>query len=336
MNRQKLADQIVKFLPPRLREYLLMLSDQDLERLQEIRLRVNRPLNLNFAAADLFLGRSGLTPDPLRGEVVRREDLEQAILFLSNHSLYALDEELRQGFITIPGGHRVGFVGHGVLKEGKIKQLKDFSGINIRITREVKGCADPILPFILKGQHDIHHTIIISPPRCGKTTLLREIISKLSDGFQGFSGFKIGVVDERSELAGSFQGIPRHHLGLRTDVLDHCPKTAGIYLLIRSMSPEIIATDEIGSSADVVAISEAVNAGIRLITTVHGRDIDELSRRPVLQDLLQSRIFTRYVILSDHRGAGTIEGIYDENLTQLSLLKNRSYQLSEKGRVNYG
>ncbi len=238
--------------------------------------------------------------------------------FLSNHSIYALDEEMRQGFITIPGGHRVGFVGKGIIKDGVIRQIKEFSGINFRITRDVKGCANRIIPCLIKEKGDIHNTLIVSPPRCGKTTLLRDLIRQLSNGFSNFPGLKIGVVDERSELGGSYQGIFRHDLGIRTDLLDHCPKSEGMYLLIRSMSPQVIATDEIGSSDDIAAILEAVNAGIRLITTVHGRDMQELMKRPVLKGLIVGKIFTRYIILSQRNGVGTIAGIYDETLTELS------------------
>jgi stage III sporulation protein AA len=333
MNRQEFVEQIVKFFPQRLRSYFDALTEEDVKRLQEVRLRVNRPLNLLFADQDLFLGKTGLQGDPMKGAMVSKEDLGQAILFLSNHSIYALDEELRQGFITIPGGHRVGFVGYGVIKEGELKQIKEFSGVNFRITRELRGCADPIMPYLLTEVGDLHHTMIISPPRCGKTTLLRDLIRQLSNGVRGFDGIKIGVVDERSELAGSFQGVPRHDLGIRTDVLDHCPKSSGMYLLIRSMSPQVIATDEIGSAHDVAAIQEAVNAGIRLITTVHGRDLQELEQRPILHELLHKRIFTRYVILSARSSPGTIEGIFDEDFTPVVISPTWK---STKERIGYG
>lgn len=333
MNRKEFSEQIVKFFPQRLRGYFDSLKEDDVQRLQEVRLRVNRPLNLLFADGDLFLGKAGLQENPINGEIISKEDLGQAILFLSNHSIYALDEELRQGFITIPGGHRVGFVGYGVVKEGELKQLKEFSGVNFRITRELPGCADPILPYLLTEVGSLHHTMIISPPRCGKTTLLRDLIRQLSNGTREFDGLKVGVVDERSELAGSFQGVPRHDLGIRTDVLDHCPKSTGMYLLIRSMSPQVIATDEIGSAEDVAAIREAVNAGIRLITTVHGQDLQELEQRPLLHELLKSRIFTRYVILSARFSPGTIEGIFDEHFTPLVISPTRK---SIKERIRYG
>lgn len=401
MDRKEFTEQIVKFLPQRLRSLFELLPEDAFDRLQEIRLRTGRPLNVLYSNEEYFLGQAGLFFEPERGEVIKSEDIQQAILFLSNHSVYALDEELRQGFITIPGGHRVGFVGYGVVKDGEIKQLKEFSGINFRITREIKGSANLILPFLqrsrvwptikpgfghgyVSNQHhgcvsnqyhecvsdqhygcisdlhqnpnqsyqrtsgsdafnvindahynglypDIHHTMIISPPRCGKTTLLRDLIRQLSNGFLGQAGMKVGVVDERSEIAGSFLGKPRHDLGIRTDVLDHCPKSGGMYLLIRSMSPQVIATDEIGSAEDVAAIQEAVNAGIRLITTVHGRDLLELSMRPILRDLIESKIFTRYIILSNRLGAGTIEGIYDENRQQLYAKNTGSDVYSEAG-----
>lgn len=333
MNQNEFTEQIVKFFPQRIRGYFDRLREEDVKGLQEVRLRVNRPLNLLFGDRELFLGKAGLQREPEQGEIIRREDLGQAVLFLSNHSIYALDEELRQGFITIPGGHRVGFVGYGVMKEGELKQIKEFSGLNFRITRELPGCANSVLPFLLTESGDIFHTMIISPPRCGKTTLLRDLIRQLSNGTVEAPGLKIGVVDERSELAGSFQGVPRHDLGIRTDVLDHCPKSAGMYLLIRSMSPQVIATDEIGSAEDVAAIREAVNAGIRLITTVHGRDLQELEQRPILRDLLRQHIFTRYVVLSARSSPGTIEGIYDEHFTPCVI---SPIWKATKERIGYG
>lgn len=333
MDRKEFSEQIVKYLPQRLRNFFNFLNENQLQQLQEIRFRVNRPLNLLFAHGDMFIGKSGLHSDPRNGEIVSKEDVGQVILFLSHHSIYALDEELRQGFITIPGGHRVGFVGYSVVKEGELRQIKEFSGVNFRITREIPGCADATIPHILKEDNDLHHTMIISPPRCGKTTLLRDLIRQLSNGTDDFTGMKVGVVDERSELAGSFQGIPRHDLGNRTDVLDHCPKSVGMYLLIRSMSPQIIATDEIGSMGDVAAIQEAVNAGIRLITTVHGRDLPELQRRPILRELLESRIFTRYVVLSARTAPGTVEGIFDEDFAPLTI--SPAWKV-KKERVGYG
>lgn len=333
MNRKTFLEQIVKFLPQRIRSYFEVLTDAKIQNLQEIRLRVGRPLNLIFGNADLFLGPVGLTANSAQGVMIQSDDVGQAILFLSNHSIYALEEELRQGFITIPGGHRVGFVGHGIIHEGKIKQIKNFSGLNFRITREIVGCSNSVLPYLMTNSGGIHHTMIISPPRCGKTTLLRDLICQISNGNldydPDFSGLKVGVVDERSELAGSYQGVHRHDLGIRTDILDHCPKSEGMYLLIRSMSPEVIATDEIGSKEDVMAIQEAVNAGIRLITTVHGRNLQELFSRPILQELLSSKIFARYVVLSNRSRPGTIEGVYDENFlklqqpSELNLIKER-------------
>lgn len=317
MIRETFNQEIVKLLPQRLRGYFNQITDDKLKKLQEIRLRVDRPLNLVFSSGDYFLGERGLSSEPEDGEIMSPADLKQAILFLSNHSVYALEEELRQGFITIPGGHRVGLVGHGIIKNGKLDKIKDFSALNFRVTREIRGVADTVIPQIVRSNNDIYNTMIVSPPRCGKTTLLRDLIRQLSNGFSGFTGKKIGVVDERSEIAGSYQGRYRHDLGVRTDVLDHCPKSKGMYLLIRSMSPQIIATDELGSPDDVAAIEEAVRAGVRLITTVHGQDLAELQERPILKNLLTSKIFNRYIILSHRRGAGTIEGIFNQNLVNL-------------------
>jgi stage III sporulation protein AA len=222
---------------------------------------------------------------------------------ITNHSMYTMEEELRRGFITIAGGHRIGLAGRTVLSGGKVEHIRDISGFNIRIAREVCGAADPVLPQLLDfKQNSVLHTLILSPPQHGKTTLIRDLARQISNGTWGhpearWPGLKVGIVDERSEIAGSRNGVPSYDVGPRTDVMDGCPKAEGMMMMIRSMSPEVLVVDEIGRLEDAEALAEALHAGVRVIATAHGSSLDDLSSRPALSKLLQSGFFQMYVVL---------------------------------------
>ncbi|WP_207724762.1 stage III sporulation protein AA [Thermanaerosceptrum fracticalcis] len=302
---QALPNNIRHLMEHNLKFYL-----QDIE---EIRMRIERPLLIRMGLKEVTVDPDRkLTNDYGRGYLVRREDIEQGMEILSQSSLYAWEDELKNGYLTIPGGHRVGIVGKGVLDKGRIKTLKEISGLNYRIGREVPGCADKLLPSLI-NEGRIYNTLIISPPQCGKTTLLRDVVRQLSDGIprMHFSGVNVGLVDERSEIAGMYQGQPQFLIGLRTDVLDACPKAQGMMMLIRSMSPRVVATDEIGREEDIEALYQALQAGVNVITTVHGHSLKELQERPVLKELLRWGYFERLVFLSRRRGVGTIEAVWD-------------------------
>ena len=210
--------------------------------------------------------------------------------FASDYSIYSVEDELRNGYITIRGGHRIGIAGKALMDNKGVRTLKNFSGLNIRISREKLGIASKILPYILNSKGEFLNTLLVSPPQCGKTTLLRDIIRMISRGvpYMNFRGLKVGVVDERSELGACFQGIPQNDLGPRTDILDCCPKAEGMIMLIRSMSPQVIATDEIGKVEDSIAIEEAMMAGIKLITTVHGRSLENILNKNIVGKLVRS------------------------------------------------
>ena len=218
----------------------------DFSCLQEIRLRTGKPLTVLYRGKEKLLTK------------VEQEDIRETLEYISNYSLYAYENEMRQGFITIEGGHRVGMAGKVVMEEGKIKNLKYISSINVRVAHEVKGCADRLFPYITK-ERQICHTLIISPPRCGKTTLLRDMIRQISDGNRWVKGVPVGVVDERSELGACYMGRAQNDLGIRTDILDCCPKADGMLMLIRSMAPQVIAVDEIGAREEICAIEYALS-----------------------------------------------------------------------------
>jgi len=289
----------------------------DYEQLQEIRMRVNGPLMVVYNNKEYFVTKtSTLSCDMDRAYVVDKNEMKETMEYVGNYSLYAFEDEIRQGFITIQGGHRVGIAGKTVIENGRIKNIKHISFINVRLSHQVKGCADRVIPYITDREH-VYHTLIISPPRCGKTTLLRDIIRQLSDGGRGRSGMTVGVVDERSEIGACYLGVPQNDLGIRTDILDCCPKADGMLMLIRSMSPAVIAVDEIGQKEDLDAIEYVINCGCRLVATVHGSCIDDVKLKPLLGRLVKEKIFERYIILNNQGGIGVVREIYDDRGTRI-------------------
>jgi stage III sporulation protein AA len=218
-------------------------------------------------------------------------------------SVYAHSDELRQGFLTLPGGHRVGFAGHVVTEGGQIRTMKYISALNVRLAKPVLGCGENVLPHLYSGGR-LCSTLLVSPPQAGKTTLLRDLARLVSE-----KGLRTVVVDERGELAGCYHGIPQLDVGPRTDVLDACPKVDGVIMALRALSPQLIVTDEVGREADAIALQEAANAGVAVFASAHGRSIPELHRRPGLAMMLKAGSFERIIVLSSRLGPGTIEEI---------------------------
>ncbi|MDR1700482.1 MAG: stage III sporulation protein AA [Lachnoclostridium sp.] len=315
-------DEIVRVLPAEIRDAVNNL-DIEYEKLQEIHLRVGRPLMLIYDNRELILNRKNHSIKNKNSTgagqtyIMNAEDLQESMEYISNYSMYAFEEELRQGFITIQGGHRVGIAGKAVMQGNHVSGIRHVSFINIRLSHQIRGCADDVMRYIAdKGK--VFHTLIISPPKCGKTTLLRDIIRQLSDGKRSYNGVperegkNIAVVDERSELGACYQGVPQNDLGIRTDVLDCCPKAEGMMMMIRSMSPDVIAVDEIGSKADMEAIHHAINCGCVIIATVHGSNMDDVRKKPILGQLVTEKVFQRYIILTNEGHVGKVKEIFDE------------------------
>ena len=321
MREKKPMEEVYNFLPPKIQWLMKINAGEHMAHAEEIRLRLNKPLIISGSGWDSFITEKGdLTKDEKKAYFTTIEDIKKASEIIQGFSVYSFGEELKNGYITIPGGHRVGISGRAVIENGNVKTIKDISFINYRIAKEVLGAADKVIPYIITSQSSVFNTLIISPPQCGKTTLLRDIIRQLSNGLEARNivGFKIGLVDERSEIAACFLGGPRNEVGIRTDVLDACPKSLGIIMMIRSMSPDIIATDEIGRKEDADALMEGASAGVKIIATMHGSDIEDLHKKIELQKI-HGDFFERIIILGKSKGVGTIEKIYDREGRTLYL-----------------
>lgn len=305
-------DELLKIFSLKLRTIFGKLMI-DFDKLQEIRLRMNAPLIIIYNNKETFITEDAKFADnPMKAVHITKNEIKETMEYISNYSLYAFEDEIKQGFITINGGHRIGIAGKIIIEDDMIKGMKHISFINIRLAHQVKGCAERVLPYLVNRHgNGIYHTLIISPPRCGKTTLLRDIIRQLSNGSKYLFGMSIGVVDERSEIGACYMGTPQNELGIRTDILDCCPKAKGMMMLIRSMSPQIIAVDEIGSKEDLEAIDYVIGCGCKLIATVHGSSIEDIKSKPTLGDLVRKKLFERYIILSNHSEIGHLEEIYD-------------------------
>ena len=315
-------EEILKIVSSKLRR-ILESSDMDFERLQEMRIRMLEPFIVIYDGDEFFVSEKGeCLKQPVNSYHITAADIKETIEYISNFSLYAYEDEIRQGFITVQGGHRIGLAGKVVLENDRVKSVKHISFINIRMSHERKGCGECILPYIFEGDR-VCHTLIISPPGCGKTTLLRDIVRLISDGYENRQGLSAGVVDERSEIGACYRGVPQNDIGMRTDVLDCCPKAEGMLMLIRSMSPAVIAVDEIGKREDIDALAYVMNCGCQILATVHGSSIDDIRNKPVLRKLVEERLFKRFVIISGGRKPGNVEVIFDE---RGSVLYDRNLQ----------
>jgi len=321
-----MQESILSILPYSLKSIVQNLPVSLQGRLEEIRIREDRPLEVSWPGDFAFVTReSGLVRDPLGAYKPSSAECKTVLEQLTNHSLYSFEEELRRGYITIAGGHRVGLAGRVVLEDGSVRAVRDISSFNIRIAREVIGVSQTIVPMLLDPlQRKVHNTLVVSPPQRGKTTLLRDLARAFSHGDTGGRtalgrGLKVGVVDERSEIAAAYRGVPRFDLGPRTDVLDSCPKAEGMMMMIRSLSPELIVVDEIGRPEDAAALNEALHAGISVIATAHGYGFEDVSTRPVLRELFEAKLFQRLVVLSMRGTSERSFQVYDEQGTPLPI-----------------
>lgn len=292
-------DNILKCFPNHIRE--LLKNNIDANILEEIRVRNNLPLILKLGENEKVLEYK-----------ITTEDMNYIFQKICENSIYTYQNQIANGFITIKGGNRVGIVGTAVIKDGQVTNFNYISSLNFRISRQIIGCSNSIINKIIDTENNsIYNTLIISPPGMGKTTLLKDIIRNISNGIDGmFEGINVTVVDERGEISATYKGIMQNDLGIRTDVINDMPKSIGMKMAIRSMSPKIIVADEIGSIQDSEAIKYAMCCGVKGIFAAHGRNIEEVMKNPELKELLDNKIFDKIITI---KGRENGNFLIDEN-----------------------
>lgn len=294
-----MLDEILKILPEEIKQEIGKIGSS--EGITEIRLRVGKRGVVISSGIEI-----------LTKAIVTLRDLLDILVKVSKNSLYAIQNDINNGFVVIPGGHRIGICGEVVIQDSKVKNIKNVNSMNIRVARQLIGCSDKLMGYII--QNGIFtNTLIVSPPGCGKTTMLRDIIRNLSNGVKkyGFYGRNVGLVDERGEIASVSQGIANLDLGIRTDIISNSPKYIGLEMLVRSMGIDILATDEVGSKEDIEAIKYASLSGVGLVFTMHGSSLEDISKKTGIKELIRDNLFENVVILSNKKGPGTIEKIHN-------------------------
>lgn len=292
------SEELQRYMPSRIRMILSSLAERigtDTESeiiTEEIRLRCNAPLTVGICGESCFVtAEGGMTNYEDNAYKVSAEEVREAFGKICENSVYTYLDEIRRGYITLDGGHRVGICGKAVCEKGAIAAISEVSSLNFRIAHEIIGIADGIIDKIINGS-DVESTLIIAKPQMGKTTLLRDVIRQVSD-----RGFKCGVADDRGELAAMHKGIPGNRIGAQTDVIDSAPKAAAVEMLLRTMSPKVIATDEIANKEEADALLLAAGTGVRVIATAHGDGAEDACRRPIIANLLKEKVFKQAIVL---------------------------------------
>ncbi len=288
--------QAVQALPQRLRQEALSLPAGDRARAEELRLRAGWPMTAVLPEGER----------PLGGAPVEGRELEQLVEIASRASLHTVLDQVRRGYLTFEGGHRIGLCGTAALREGEIHALRAISSANLRIARQVKGAAAPVLDGLCPGGR-LADTLILAPPGLGKTTLLRDVIRSVSEG-EGCTPLRVSLADERGEVAAMYSGRPQLEVGRRTDVAEGCPKAQGLMLLLRAMNPQVLAVDEITAPEDVGALIAAAGCGVTLLATAHGEGRAGLERRPLYRPLLDEGLF-RFLVRIRREGERRIHTI---------------------------
>ncbi len=295
MQETKTMNLMTKYFPKHIKEALENnISEEEVNIIEEIRIRINLPIIVKLAEKEKIIDYK-----------VSTEDINYIFQKICENSIYAYQNQIANGFVTIKGGNRVGIVGTAVVQNGKVTNLNYVSGLNFRIAQEIIGCSNKIMSNIIRGE-TIYNTLIIAMPGMGKTTLLRDIIRNLSNGFTDgntkIKGQNISVIDERGEISATYRGGSQNDLGIRTDVLNDIPKAIGMKMAIRSMAPQIIAADEIGSVDDVNAIQYAICCGIKGIFTAHGNSVEDVKKNTELKSLIDNKIFEKFIIIKKEDG----------------------------------
>lgn len=302
-------DSAAALISPRLRRVLTELSDEIKQSTYEIRLRAEKPLNLIGKYGTVFLYENSVCSGKPSAECLKAsfEEIRDTFNRICSYSIHAFQRSINSGYIPMKNGNRAGICGTAVSENGVITNVKDISSLNIRISKQVKGCADKIVPII---KDDGRGLIIAGAPNSGKTTVLRDLIRQAASG--GLGGFfKVCAIDERREISAVNGGIVTNDLGLTCDVLDSYPMAQAIDIAVRTLSPDIIACDEVSSPEEIAAIERGVNCGVKFILTLHAGSYSDLMSRKQLERLLDTNAFGKVVLLGSGESIGGVSRVYD-------------------------
>ncbi len=294
-------NSIYKYFPEKIQNLISEEIGEKINFLEEIRIRVDKPLILKFNLSENII-RYFVTSD----------EILNILQIMCENSIYSYQREISEGFITLKGGHRVGITGSCVIENGKVITINYINSLNFRISRQVVGCSQKLLKYILDlEENNIYNTLIVSPPGCGKTTILRDLVRQVSNGIKNikFKGIDVGIADERGEIAALYKGVPQNDIGIKTDVLENVSKSVAIKMLIRSMAPKVIVADEIGCKEDIDAINYATCSGCKGIFTAHGNCFDDIYLNHVINELIEKKSF-EVIIFLDKRNKGEIDSVY--------------------------
>ncbi len=298
----------VRFFEPNIKRFLMKMVDIEKSRAFEIRVRAEKPIIIVTPSGSKFLNNDGLLSEAITEKTVFASQAEVIESFsrFCRYSVHAYLNGIVKGYITLEGGHRAAVVGTAVLdRDGYISSLKDVSAINVRISREIKGSGEKIYKAVFKDEPA--SLIIAGPPASGKTTVLRDLVRLISSGN---NLYKVALIDERQEIAAVNSGVAQKDVGLNTDILDSYPKKEAITIALKTLSPHVIALDEVAEEEEIRTITLGVNSGVNFIVTVHAENYEELLRRPLISSLMNTYSFKKVIMLKKSP-VGEIENIYD-------------------------
>ncbi|CDA17138.1 MAG: stage III sporulation protein AA [Clostridia bacterium] len=293
---------ILKFFPRGIANEINKEISKIEELVQEIRIRVGNKIIIKTNKKD----------DIIINYFVTQEEILEIMQIICNNSIYSYQNEIANGYITIKGGHRVGVTGDVVLENNKVINIKYISSLNFRIAKQILDCSNNILKYVINlEENTVFHTLIVSPPGAGKTTILKDLVRKISDGIPeiGFKGIDVSLIDERGEISAMYNGVPQNKIGIRTDVLENVSKPIGIKMAVRSMAPKVIVADEIGNYNDIEAINYAVCSGVKGIFTAHSLSYETMMLNKELNKLINMKIIERIIFL-DSKTKGKIKNVY--------------------------